>query len=448
MKLFPYQDRAVEAIEDFGGRCLIGAEMGLGKTLMALDYLRRHPEVRPAVIVCPASVKYHWEREAKRHLNCRALVLEGRTPFDRIPGPKPKLIVLNYDILRHWAPWLRSLKPRAVVIDESHMISNSRAQRTRATRSLCRGVKTILALSGTPLVNRPIELWPTLNLLRPKEFSSRWNFGHKFCDPEYTPWGWNFRGASNTQELHKLLTSTCMVRLRKADCLKDLPPKMRQVITLPIRKPEEYREASNNFLVWLAKQDLAKAQRAARAEAINRMCYLKRLAAKLKLKYVVEWINQWIDQSEGKLVVFTWHRKALEAIHAKCSAPSLYIDGSITGRKKQEIVDEFQRDNEIRILVANIAAAGTGLTLTAASTVVFAELTWRPGDHVQAEDRCHRIGAKKPILCVYLVSAGTIEEYLCEVLQRKQKVLSLVLDGGGTEGDLDVYNELLEKLQS
>jgi len=432
MKPFPYQLQAVDSVESFGGRSLIAADMA---------------EALPAVIICPASIKYHWEREAMKFLGVRSMILEGQTPSVSAALPA-KIVIINYDILRFWVPWLRSLRPKSVVIDECHYAANGRAKRTKAIKNLCRGVKTVLALSGTPLVNRPIELWPILSLLRPSVFRSRWDFGQQFCGARYTPWGWDYRGASNIGELHRLLTQNGMVRLRKSDCLKDLPSKVRQIITLPIDRLGEYEAASNDFLGWLAKEDAAKARRASKAETMTRLSYLKMLAAKLKLRYVVGWINEWLEQSDGKLIVYCWHRKMVEALARRCGKNPLVIDGSVTGRNRQVMVDQFQIDKSRRLLIGNIQAAGTGLTLTAANTVVFAELTWRPGDHIQAEDRIHRIGTEGIAWCIYLVAAETIEERLCEVIQQKQKVLSRTLDGRPTSTDLNVYDELLKELRS
>jgi len=172
------------------------------------------------------------------------------------------------------------------------------------------------------------------------------------------------------------------------------------------------------------------------------------LAAKLKLKAAVEWINEWLEQNpDEKLVVFAHHRKCLEALERRLEAKSVVIDGSVTGQKRSLLVKQFQTDPGTRLLLGNILAAGVGITLTAAHNVVFAEMAWRPGDHIQGEDRCYRIGTTETVWCTYLVAHGTIEERLCRIVQRKQKVLSSVLDGGPVEGDLNVFDQLLAELK-
>ena len=334
-----------------------------------------------------------------------------------------------------------------ILVKNCQYTSNHKTLRTRAVKSLCRGVPHVLALSGTPLLNRPIELFPTLQILRPNVFQSRWNFAHAFCNPKLTPWGWDFKGASNTQKLNSLLVEHLMIRRLKPDVLKDLPPKVRQVVPVPIKRPDEYRRAADDFVAWLRRHDPAKAERASRAAAMVRMGYLLRLSARLKLKHVVGWINRFLADGDEKLVVFAVHRKMIEALKRRCNAGSVVIVGGVKGKKRKMLVDQFQNDDKVRLLIGNIRAAGVGITLTAASTAVFTELAWQPGAMVQAEDRIHRIGTKGTAFIWYLVAHETIEERLCELLQRKQRVLSTVLDGGSVDGDLDVFDSLLKEMK-
>lgn len=415
--------------------------------MISLLYLKQNPKAFPAVVVCPAGVKFHWEHETVQFLGIRPAVCEGRKPHGYSPDPIPQLTIVNYDILRDWCGWLKRLGPKTVVLDECHYLASGRAKRTQAAKRLCRSVSHVLALSGTPLVNRPLELFHTLNIIDRQTFNSRWSFAQTFCGPKWTPWGWGYKGASNTEQLYELLSSTCMIRKRKAEVLSQLPDKSRRVFTVPMSRPEEYEQAERDFVGWLMKQDPLKANKAVRAEAVTKLGYLKRLAARLKLRAVVEWINEFLHETEEKLVVFCCYRKALQAIVRRCPVRSVVVDGSVTGKRRKLAIDQFQKDRQTRLFVGNIRAAGVGITLTAASTVAFAELDWVPGAHVQAEDRCHRIGQGQPVTAWYFVAHGTIEERLCEVIQQKQEVLSAVLDGGPVPEDLDVYTQLLREMR-
>jgi SWI/SNF-related matrix-associated actin-dependent regulator 1 of chromatin subfamily A len=372
------------------------------------------------------------------------MVLEGtKPPKGRLVSSIPPIVILNYDILKHWLPWLKKLKPKMVVLDEVQNISNPSAKRSKAAKQLCRGVPRVLALSGTPILTRPIELFHPLSILCPDQFNSRWKFIHRYCGPRLTPWGWEFKGASHTNELHQLLVDSCLVRRRKVDVLKDLPKKSRIVVPLPLSNTSEYARAEADFVRWLHGIDPDKAKRAAKAEGMTKVGYLLQLAAELKLTYVHEWIQNFLADSDEKLVVFAIHRKVLDELQSNCKFKSSRIDGSTTHRGRQVIVNQFQTDNTVRVLFGNIKAAGVGITLTAAHTVATVEMAWRPGDHDQADDRCYRIGTTEEVNCYYLVAKGTVEEKLCRICQKKQGTVSSILDGGPMPEDTDIYDQLL-----
>jgi len=444
MKPFPFQKQVVRQAETFHGRALISADMGLGKTAMSLWYAARN-DATPAVIVCPASLKWQWQTEAMKVLGWRVSVCEGMKPHAR--KLDDRITIINYDILNAWLPLLKAMRPVLVVLDECQYLAHPQTIRTKAVRQLCKGVPHVLALSGTPLVNRPIELFPVLNILRPGTFSSRFSFGLEYCGGRRGRWGWEFKGATKTGELHELLTSKVMIRRRKQDVLKELPNKIRQVVPVDIKKPSEYRKAQDDFIGWLQTQDPAAAVRAKRAQAVTRAGYLLRLAARLKCKAVVDWVNEWLNDTDEKLVLFAVHTKMIEALHRRIEAKSVVVDGSHSGKDRKHAVEQFQRDSRTRLLIGNIQAAGVGLNLTQASTVAFAELPWQPGAVTQAEDRCHRIGQDQPVWIHYLVAHGTVEEGRCRIIQAKQNVLSSVLDGGRVEGDLDVFEEFIQQLE-
>jgi SWI/SNF-related matrix-associated actin-dependent regulator of chromatin subfamily A-like protein 1 len=445
---FPYQKDVVLDVEDFNGRAMISAEMGLGKTAMALWVLKRQKiQSYPAVVVCPASTKYIWEHEAIR-IGIRPTVLEGTKPPESTrKSTPPRLTILNYDILKHWLPHLLKQGVSTVIYDESQYIANRRAGRTKAALKLGRQAKHVIALSGTPLVNRPAELWPTLHVVRPDLYPSFWTFCQRFCRPRRTPWGWDFSGASNLDILHSTLTRQMMVRRLKKDVLKDLPEKMRCVVPVEISDRKEYELARDDFVGWLKSRQADRVQSALRAQQMTQIGYLLRLCARLKLRAVVDWCNEFLSGSDEKLVVFAVHRKMIEALDRRLEGGKhVVIDGQVGGRLRKAAVDQFQRDPSTRVLIGNVKAAGVGLTLTAASNVAFAELYWTPGAMTQAEDRCHRIGTTSTVWAHYLVAHGTIEERLCKAIQEKQATIRTVLDGGAEEDDLSILDMLVSEL--
>jgi SWI/SNF-related matrix-associated actin-dependent regulator 1 of chromatin subfamily A len=175
------------------------------------------------------------------------------------------------------------------------------------------------------------------------------------------------------------------------------------------------------------------------------MGYLKRLAAELKTKAVTDWIDTFLEETEEKLVVFAIHKSIINVLKERYPN-SVVVTGSVTGKKRQRAVDKFQRHKGTRLFIGNLQAAGVGLTLTASSTVVFAELGWTPGEHTQGEDRVHRIGQKYPSTCYYLIGVDTIEEKLSRIIQEKQTILSSTLDGGCIEEQLDIFDQLQQEI--
>lgn len=450
--LFPYQRETVRKFEAFGGRALGALDPGLGKTICTLSYLARNwRETLPVVIVCPAAVKFTWEDEAVKHAGRRVVICESRTPpTDSGFGHGAEIYVINYDIIAYWVPYFRSLGIQTLVLDECQNLINRTAKRTKAVRRLASNVEHVIALSATPLMNRPSELWVILNILRPDLFPSFSTYAWEYCEPYYGKWGWEYKGATNLDQLHAILTKNLMVRYRKSDVLKDLPSKMRAVVPCELDKAgkAEYRKARDDFYTWLTQQDPGKLTSAKRAGAMGKVGYLLRLVARLKLRSVVNWANDFLANSDEKLVLFAYHTKMIEALQRRVKAKSVVISGAVTGRARSAAVEQFSKDPRTRLSINQLQAGGVGLNgFTVAATLGFSELWWRPGDFLQAADRLHRIGQVSTVWENWLVARGTIEERLCKVLQEKQSSLSAALDGGDTQHDIDVFDLLLKEVE-
>jgi SWI/SNF-related matrix-associated actin-dependent regulator 1 of chromatin subfamily A len=444
----PYQMEGALAIRNWGGRALLADEMGLGKSFQALYWAMKTTKARPIVIVCPASLKYNWEREAARHVGMLSTVLEGRKPpkRTRLSEAGHPIFIVNYQILKAWLPYLRRLAPKCVIIDECHHIKNRKSKQYKATALLCTGVKHVIAISGTPLTNRPAELWATLNLILPDKYDSFFSYAQEYCKPKRKPWGWDYSGARNLDKLHNELRKCCMIRRLKKDVMQDLPPKIRIPVSVGIKDPAQYRHASTDFLGWLREKSPSAAARAKKAESMARVGYLLRLAARLKVPSVFAWIDEFLESQDGKLVVFSSNTPMIEALQRRYGRLAVTVNGKVKGRDRMEACDRFQNLPSVRLFFGNTKAAGVGLTLTAAQVVLFVDFPWTPGDLVQGEDRIHRIGQNGQCMVYYLVARGTIEEHLIEVLQEKQDILEQILDGKGNGDDLDVFDALLRKL--
>lgn len=457
---YPHQLDGVRFLHARDGRALIADEPGLGKTGTTLLWLNERPELEPTVIVCPATMRSVWAREIKMWRGQSAFLPVGETPDPAAYAGQP-FVIVHYDILagdstidksthrivvgeNSWLAHLRALKPQCVVVDEGHLIKSTAAMRSKAVRALCRGVRHVIVLTGTPIVNRPVEAYNIVQLVaRPEDGIPPWpTFTRKFCDPKHNGFAMNYGGAKNVEQLNSLLLKTVMLRRRKADVLDDLPAKVRQVVPLRLSNRGDYLEAENDYLNYVRQTEGATAAtRAGRAEAITRINKLRGLAAAGKLDEAIEWIEDALE-TNGKLIVFAVRRSILDRLSAHFGRRSVRIDGDVPQAERGGIVDRFQSDPKVGLFLGQMQAAGVGITLTAASNVAFLEFPWTPVDLIQAEDRAHRIGQRDVVNVHYLVAEGTVDEQLMKLLDAKRAVIERLVDGE-IDGSPTVLQDLL-----
>ena len=469
-KLRPFQAEGVRLIEGFHGRALLADEMGLGKTVQALYWLRTHKDALPAVVVCPAYLKDNWASETA-HWSRRMVpvVLHGRKADGNYCQPHKSwgrtLWISNYDIIlptkkrvkkkvvriKHtWTELLKKCGIRTVIIDEGHYIKNKSTLRARGVVELCEAVPHLLILTGTPVENRPFELWYLLHLLVPGLFRSRWRFGQEFCDPRYNGFGWEFKGATKPKKLHRLLIKHCMIRRMKKDVLKDLPAKQYADITvsLPSKFQKEYDAARTDFKAWLEARGASDeaVERSLRGEALTRMGALLQIAAMGKVPTATQWVLDTLEQ-EPAVVLFTVHVAVARGI-AKALRAAGVKARSVTGQTKnvQELVNRFQ-SGKLQVLVGTFKRMGTGVTLTRASQVGIVELPWSPGVQEQGADRLHRIGQTKAVNVWRFIATGTHDEDLVELLREKQKNIDAVLTGHKVRERVDVVKEMFRRMR-
>jgi SWI/SNF-related matrix-associated actin-dependent regulator 1 of chromatin subfamily A len=445
-KPYVYQLKGVRAIEAFNGRALLADQMGLGKSIQSLLYVYRNPHIKTTIIICPAVLKINWQRECSLHFSWHAEILESNTP-KMAQLLKSRLLIINYEILHSWMDYLIRLNPDLVICDEAQAICNRSSRRSKAVRTLCKDVPHVIALSGTPLTNRPAELWNVLNIIRPDKFPSFFKFAFSWCNPKRTQWGWDFRGAGNLDKLHKTLKDILMVRRLKKDVLKELPDKIHSVIPIQITDRKEYDHALHDFIGWLIKTNPTKLSAAQKAQRIVQMGALKQLAGKLKLKNVIKWIDTFLEESDKKLILFAVHTELIALLNKHYKNISVVVNGKVRGAKRQQAIDQFNKHTKTRLLIGNVVAAGKGWSCKSADDGAFVEFPWTPDALAQASDRVHGIGrgtGNSRCHIHYLVGEGTIEEDLLKLIQRKQRILTQVLDGGKIEKDLDIYDQLTQ----
>jgi hypothetical protein len=424
-ELAPFQWAGVRYLLD-ARRAFLADEPGLGKTVQALATLEADGAF-PAVVVCPASLRLVWEREAARWLPHRSVtLLAGR---GRVP-PRADITILSYEAVAAQRVALAARRPRALVLDESHYCKNPRAKRTQAVRRLASSLPDgalRLALSGTPVTNGAAEVVPQLRILgRLEEFGSGTTLVQRFAGP------------GEEERLHWHLRRTCFVRRRKAEVLPQLPAKRQVVVPVALVNEDEYRLAERDVVAWLRSLPLdlgeldAKVAATLRAKRLAQLTALKRLAAKGKLAAAAAWISDFRESGEP-LVVFAHHTEVQEALLERFPDAG-HLLGRDSAAARAETVRAFQDGTGPGLLICSTLAAGHGITLTRASNVAFLELEWTPAQHDQAEDRCHRIGQRDAVTAWYLLAAGTIDEQIADVLHSKRRVVEAVTDGHRREG--------------
>ena len=412
-QLRPYQIEGVEKLIGLAGRrggAILADEPGLGKTITTAEFINR-TKPKSVLIVCPASLRINWNLELDRWLN---------------PDTLCRVKILSYESVSRGDAGDDSCD--LAVFDEAHYLKNPEAKRTKACLSLHAGIR--LFLTGTPVVNRPMDLFPILKSLGLK--LTRTDFGKRYCaghlrQISWKPrkFAWDFSGASHQDELNAVLRGHCMVRRTKDEVLAELPAKIRQIVELDIpgyRESASLRDAVSRMFDGMASA--AKNLPELRKIAFEELAAARLDIARQKLPVVLDFLRDLLEEEE-KVVVFAHHREIIGAIAAAVSG-SVELKGGMTDSQKDAAVRAFQ-EGSARLFVGQITAAGTGITLTAARTVVFAELDWVPGNVTQAEDRCHRIGQQLPVRVIHLVAGGSVDARMVHALVEKQENFERVM---------------------
>lgn len=381
----------------------LALEQGLGKTVVSSCDLQA-----PAVVVCPASMKYAWAAELGKwrpELSVQVI----RNSKDVAGGSD--VTIVNYDILdKVELPALHTL-----VADESHYAKNHKAKRTKSLIKLIKRARRVRLLSGTPIVNRPIEIWPLLYAIRGTKLGY-FEFGMRYCAGWKTPWDtFDFSGASRMDELNQALQPV-MLRLTKAQVLPELPEKSLRVVELDL--PVDKREKQFNV------EDIEKNPEPIAFEAMPDILHMNALR---KLPAAIQHIKDALENSP-KVVVFAHHTDVVEALLSGLAEFNpVRVVGADKPEARQASVVRFQNESECRVFVGNIKAAGVGLTLTASSHVIFVESSWTPSDIQQCADRCHRIGQKNSVLVEILTIHKSIDAHMLHSALRKMEVINLII---------------------
>lgn len=394
---------------------LIADEMGLGKTVQAAGLINLTTP-HSVLIICPASLKLNWQNELNRWLvRERSIdVVSG----DEWPDSEEDIVIINYDILTRHKHLIDSKLWDLVIFDEAHYCKNPKAARTKMALSIKANRK--LMLTGTPMINRPVELQPLAGYLAPEEFGHFFRFAKRYCDARQTSFGWDFSGSSNLAELQSRLRESVMVRRMKADVLTELPAKRRQVLVIPANTKDMQAALADEM------ESMAEA-----AESTTTIEVLFEDMSKVRHRMALAKVGAIIAMLEDidhPVVVFCHHHDVVAEIEAGLEGRNIVtLTGQHSAVERQAAVEAFQ-NGDADVFIGTIGAAGVGITLNRASHVVFAELDWTPGGVSQAEDRCHRIGQTDSVLVQHVVVDQSIDARMAQLLVQKQAVLDAALD--------------------
>lgn len=452
---YPYQIAGVEYILPRSA-ALLADQPGLGKTGQAFltMNMRQHVE---CLIVCPSILKYNWLKEARKWLigTVKAVIYESKRIrlYEKKLTDHPKTTVLhiiNYDILYKFRERLLGIPYNFFVADESHNIKNEDARRTQISKELAKKAKWKIFITGTPIYNKPKDLYVTLNLIDPIRFSNFKVFTDTYCSGT----------KRDTDELNQLLRANYMVRRMAKDVLKDLPDKVKDVIVLTeeslagvvakeqqaLKKSQENDEklkAEVENLKELVKDNVAyeamykdkiKTLRESKFKNFGEISKIRKELAVKKVPYVIEFVKEHLESSEdgsGKIVVFGHHTEVLEAIFKGLKAyKPVIITGKVGDKDRQQSIERFSEKNDCRVFIGSMGAAGTGVDglQNNCNTVVFAELDWTPSLVDQAESRLQRIGQKNTVWVYHIVADGSIDSRIAKLMVEKEGVARQILD--------------------
>lgn len=421
---------------------LLCDEMGLGKTpqaIVACDLVN----AKSILVLCPAVARGNWKREFERFqtLDRQIHVIASATDAQKpiVDG----VVICSYDLAAK-AVVRDQLLTRfndVLVLDEVHYLKGRKTARTKSVFGPeCGGIgglagvsARVFALTGTPAPNNPAELWPIMRALFPEAITrggktmSYWSFVRRYCEVQETPFGVKIVGGKNLAELKAALSTVAIRRLKK-DVLPDLPPIRFETVTLTSTKSMaaliKLEEGKEGAAVKKALQDGADLKNVAVASA-----KLRRLTGILKSELVVDLLKNDLENGMDKVVVFAYHQDVIQRLAEGLEDFGVVrLYGGTYPDSRSKVIDKFQNDPTTRVFVGQITAAGTAITLTAASNVLFAESSWTPADNAQAAMRVHRIGQNNSVLIRFATLSGSLDEAITETVKRKTEVLAQLFD--------------------
>lgn len=478
MRLMPHQKDGVSFAMQRRGS-LLGMEQGTGKTAVAIwsafSWLSLNPEWKSVIVVCPASLRINWTLEIKNWMEVFPLKVDDWTVgivTDCNSFPEATFTIVSYDMLHRPGVTEHVHRPEAwdiAILDEGQYIQSMTSLRCRHILGETKKDKATkkdvvvtpalkarrkLVLSGTPLMNKIINIYPILKWLAPQDWDY-WPFAVRYCGGER---GFKNRievnGASNVEELHRRLTvgpKALLFRVLKKDVLKDLPDKMHKIVTLPVPEGVRTMLDQEKRLYSLRDETLAQLRKARETAALEKteehrariltlrqqrsalfgqMSAIRKQLGVTKAPLAIAHLRGLLDSGVDKVLLFGTHRAPLSSIaDAMSEYGSQILLGGTDAISRNEMVVKFQTDPSMRVFVLSSKAGGTGLTLHAASHVVMFEPEWTDASAQQCVDRAHRYGQMRGVICDWLCFEESLDVKLLQTSLNKASLAESVIDG-------------------
>lgn len=427
-KLMPFQITGVINLAERKHN-LLADEMGLGKTVQAIC-LMNMLKLRKVLIITPASIKRNWEHKLNEWLTEGRIIqiIDKKTDFI---SEFAEVVIVNYDLISHsyLHQQLTERKWDLLICDEAHRLKNMKAKRTVAVLSrtgLAHKAERTLMMTGTPVLNRPIELYPILRVLAPKvmaPYSDYFKYGRRYCAGYMDGFAFNVDGASHTDELNKKLREHYMIRRMTYEVEVQLPKRRHEVIFIDSTKDIQ------NRLRTLDEATRKDFKHQTFDGSAGELATLRRETAEAKIDTSIEIIRDYIE-AVGKIVIFAYHHSVIEKLEKELATYNpVTLSGSTLQIHREGVIRKFSGDPNCRVFIGQIQAAGEGIDglQKVCSNILFVEWSWVPGEIEQAIKRVHRIGQERAVLIRFLVWANSIEEHQMRVALDKVKTIKEIV---------------------
>lgn len=420
-------------------------------TIQSLGVANTYGHRLKILVVGPANAKSNWAREAKRWL-----VHQGTIGYaEGNDCPATDFLSINYEILGRHIQYLQSVTWDIVVFDEAHYIKNPKSQRGK----MCYGFKNefkgltgrlhTIWTTGTPIWKSPIDLWPMLQKCDPNGLGNKWfNFVMRYCDAKKNGFGYDTSGASNLEELQFKMRAAFMIRREKHDVMTEIEP-TREIVRLPkdglakVLKQEKNLVQQNLGTIFelLGEVEQRKADEILAAfnelaaNTAGPIAAVRRELALRKCDMVCDFLEE-LFLTERKVVVWVYHRDVAHAIKERFPTASMVI-GGLTTKQRDEQIDRFQTDPDVRLFIGNMDAAGMAISLSAADVDVFAELDYVPSKIDQCEERIWLFDKTNPCTHIKVVVEDSLEERVAELLEMRQEIVRKTISAKALPGSVN-----------